>query len=69
VPDARVSLRNNIVSLEQVGPSVVCPGQQDGGAGSAGGPTRLPVSIGRHSPHAGHGGARQLSPGLGTQTS
>jgi len=69
VPDANVSLRSNIVSLEQVGPSVDCPGQQDGGAGNAGGPTRLPISMGRHSPHGGHDGAKQLSPGLGTQTS
>ncbi|KOX77004.1 hypothetical protein WN51_10398 [Melipona quadrifasciata] len=67
VPVARVSLLNKMVNLEQVGPGVACPGQQEGGAGRAGGPTLLPVSTGRHSPQAGHDGARQLSLGLDSQ--
>jgi len=43
-------------------------GQQVGGAGSEGGPTRLPLSRSRHSPHGAQEGVRHVSRGDGTHT-
>jgi len=48
--------------------SIAWFGQQVGGAGSEGGPTRFPLSRSRHSPHGAQEGVRHASRGDGTHT-
>lgn len=62
------ALSNSNVSRAQELLSTAWFGQQVGGAGSEGGPTRFPLSKSRHSPHGAQDGVRHASRGDGTHT-
>lgn len=69
VPDWMARFSNRIVIRAQFSSSTAWFGQHSGGAGNFGGATRLDRSNMRQSPLGVHGGDKQLSCNVGTQTS